>query len=308
MTSAPALTVAPAPAPATVASPATNDLLLLVVPGVIWGASFLFISEGLRAVGPHGVAFARIAGGFVTLAMFRASRRPIALDDWPRIALLGVLWFALPLTLFPYAEQRVSSALAGMLNGAVPLFAAAVATIIARKAPSRIVLTGLLVGLLGVALVALPQLGSGAAAGSTTAVLLVFAALIAYSISINVARPLQMQYGALPVLVRALGVGLLITAPLGFPEVLHAHWTPVPLLSLLALGSLGTGVAYVLSTVAAGRLGATRASSSIFITSPVALVLGALVLHERIDAISILGAVVCIVGALIIRREPLPSH
>ena len=294
----------PSTAPTAVRSPYTSDLLLLVVPGVIWGASFLFIAEGLRAVSPHGVAFARILAGFLTLAMFPAARRPIAAAAWPRIALLSVLWLALPLTLFPFAEQRISSALAGMLNGAVPLFATAVATIIARKAPSRAVMVGLLVGMFGVLLVALPQLGGASAPGSATGVLLVFAALIAYGISINLARPLQMEYGALPVLARTLGLAVVLTAPLGLPDVLRAHWTPVPLLSLIALGSLGTGVAYVLSTTAAGRLGAARASSTIFISAPVALLLGAIVLGERVDAVSIVGAVVCILGAMIIRREP----
>lgn len=279
---------------------AAGDLGLIVVPGVVWGASFLFIAEGLRAVGPHGVAFARIAAGFATLACFPAARRPIARDAWPRIALLAIFWMAIPLTLFPYAEQRVSTALAGMLNGAVPLFAAIVAAIIARRLPTRNVVIGLGVGLSGVLLVALPNLSKGGA--SMDGVLLVLLAITLYGISINVARPLQMTYGALPVLARALGLATLITAPLGLPEVIHGNWSIVPFLSLVALGALGTGIAYVLSTTAAGRLGATRASSAIFITSPVALLLGVVLLHERIALISIVGALLCIAGALIIRR------
>lgn len=279
---------------------AAGDLGLIVVPGVVWGASFLFIAEGLRAVGPHGVAFARIAAGFATLACFPAARRPIARDAWPRIALLALFWMAIPLTLFPYAEQRVSTALAGMLNGAVPLFAAIVAAIIARRLPTRNVVIGLGVGLSGVLLVALPNLSKGGA--SMDGVLLVLLAITLYGISINVARPLQMTYGALPVLARALGLATLITAPLGLPEVIHGNWSIVPFLSLVALGALGTGIAYVLSTTAAGRLGATRASSAIFITSPVALLLGVVLLHERIALISIVGALLCIAGALIIRR------
>lgn len=279
---------------------AAGDLGLIVVPGVVWGASFLFIAEGLRAVGPHGVAFARIAAGFVTLACFPAARRPIARDAWTRIALLAIFWMAIPLTLFPYAEQRVSTALAGMLNGAVPLFAAIVAAIIARRLPTRNVVIGLGVGLSGVLLVALPNLSKGGA--SMDGVLLVLLAITLYGISINVARPLQMTYGALPVLARALGLATLITAPLGLPEVIHGNWSIVPFLSLVALGALGTGIAYVLSTTAAGRLGATRASSAIFITSPVALLLGVVLLHERIALISIVGALLCIAGALIIRR------
>ena len=54
------------------------DWALLVVPGVIWGASFLFIAEGLEAVAPNGVTFTRIAIGFLTLSLFPAARRPVA--------------------------------------------------------------------------------------------------------------------------------------------------------------------------------------------------------------------------------------
>jgi drug/metabolite transporter (DMT)-like permease len=279
---------------------AAGDIGLIVIPGVIWGASFLFIAEGLKATGPHGVAFARILAGFVTLMLFPAARRPIASQAWPRIALLGLMWLAIPLTLFPLAELRVSTAMAGMLNGAVPLFAAITAAIIARKLPTRNVVIGLAVGLSGVLMVALPNLSAGGA--SMEGVLLVLVAITLYGISINLARPLQQQYGALPVLSRALGLATLFTAPLGAPELVHGHWTVVPVLSLLALGALGTGIAYVLGTVASGRLGATRASSAIFITSPVALLLGMLLLHEQIATISIVGALTCIAGALLIRR------
>ena len=94
------------------------DWALLVVPGVIWGASFLFIAEGLAAVAPNGVTFTRIAIGFLTLSLFPSARRPVARADWAGTAALGVLWFAFPLSMFPFAEQHVSSALTGMLNGA----------------------------------------------------------------------------------------------------------------------------------------------------------------------------------------------
>ena len=142
-----------------------SDWALLVVPGVIWGASFLFIAEGLKALGPNGVAFTRIVIGFATLAMFPSARRPMGAEGRLRIALLGLLWFALPLTLFPFAEQRVTSALTGMLNGAVPLFTALVAALVTRRAPSRAIAIGLAVGLLGAILVALPSVGAG---GSST--------------------------------------------------------------------------------------------------------------------------------------------
>ena len=81
-----------------------RDWLLLVVPGVIWGASFLFIAEGLRAIGPNGVTFVRILVGFATLAVLPSARRPVPRSQWPGLALLGVLWLAFPLSMFPFAE------------------------------------------------------------------------------------------------------------------------------------------------------------------------------------------------------------
>src|SRR5271165_7449232 len=71
-----------------------GDWLMLVVPGLIWGASFLFIAEGMRAIGPWGLTFARILIGFATLSLFPAARRPVLRSDWVGIVWLGVLWLA----------------------------------------------------------------------------------------------------------------------------------------------------------------------------------------------------------------------
>src|SRR5580700_1204222 len=122
------------------------DWLLLLVPGLIWGASFLFIAEGMRSVGPNGVTFVRILIGFAALSLFPAARKPVVRSDWVAIAGLGVLWLAFPLSMFPFAEQHVSSALTGMLNGANPLFTAMVAAALARRTPEPRVLAGVAVG------------------------------------------------------------------------------------------------------------------------------------------------------------------
>jgi drug/metabolite transporter (DMT)-like permease len=276
------------------------DWILLTVPGVIWGASFLFIAEGLEAMGPNGVTFTRILVGFLTLALFRGSRRPVSREDWPGTALVGVLWMAFPLSMFPFAEQRVSSALTGMLNGAVPLFTAIVAAGMARRLPSRGIALGVAVGLAGGVLMALPTVGQGRS--TALGVLLILAALVSYGFALNIARPIQQRQGALPVVWRAQLVALLLTAPLGLPEVLRARWSAGPLLSLLTLGALGTGVAYFLVAVAAGRVGATKASATTFLIPPVALLLGVLVRGEHVAAVSVLGGIVCLAGAWLMRR------
>jgi drug/metabolite transporter (DMT)-like permease len=295
----------PLPTTTLPSSPTAADWLMLVVPGAIWGASFLFIAEGLQAVAPNGLTFTRILVGFVTLGLIPAARRPVARSDWLGVALLGVLWLALPLSMFPFAEQRVSSALTGMLNGANPLFTAIVAAGLARRLPSRAIGVGLAVGLLGTVLIAWPSLGEGRS--SVDGVLLILVAVASYGFALNLARPLQQRNGALPVIWRAQAVGLILTAPLGIPALVSAHWTRGPLLAVLALGALGTGVAYVLVSVAAGRVGPTRASATTFLIPAVALVLGVVVRGEQVALLSVVGGVICVVGAWLIRRAQLDA-
>jgi drug/metabolite transporter (DMT)-like permease len=279
------------------------DWPLIATPGIIWGASFLFIAEGLKATGPGGIAFFRLFVGTATLALFPAARKPIVRSAWPAIALVGVLWFAFPLSMFPFAEQRVSSALTGMLNAAVPLFTALVATFIAGRVPERRVLVGLVVGLMGAGLIAWPTFHQGHS--SIVGVLLILAAVVSYGFALNFARPLQQQYGGLPVVLRAQAVAVMLTAPLGVRDILAAHWTLIPFFSLMMLGIFGTGIAFVLLATAAGRVGATRASSAAFLIPPVAL----LVRGEYVATLSIGGSAVCVAGAWLMRRaQNSPQH
>jgi drug/metabolite transporter (DMT)-like permease len=274
------------------------DWALLVVPGVIWGASFLFIAEGLAAAEPNGVTFTRLAIGFLTLSLFPSARKPVARADWTGTAALGVLWFAFPLSMFPFAEQHVSSALTGMLNGATPLFVAAVASLIASQLPGRGTIAGLAIGFAGAVVMALPALGGSS---SAFGVGLILAALVSYGIALNVARPLQQRNGAVPVIWRALGVALILTAPLGLPAALDGHWTLRPALAMLGLGAGGTAIATILTATAAGRMGATKASVSAFLIPVVALVLGVVIRHETVTVISLIGAAICLLGAFILR-------
>ena len=278
--------------------PTPIEWFLLAAPGLIWGASFLFIAEGLTAMPPNGITFLRILIGFTTLSFVPAARRPVPRKDWSGIAWVGLLWMAFPLSMFPFAEQRISSALTGMLNGANPLFVVIVAAFIARARPSRHVLIGLVVGMTGAVLIALPGLDDGHS--SVTGILLVIAALASYGVALNLAGPLQQRNGGLPIIWRALGVALALTAPLGLPDLLTAQWTPRAAFSMLALGALGTAVAQVLMVRAAGRFGASTASGTTFLIPVVALALGVIVRGESVSAVSVLGCAVCLAGAWLI--------
>ena len=277
------------------------DWLLLAGPGLIWGTSFLFIAEGLEALAPNGITFLRILIGFLTLSLVPAARRVVPRESWKPIAWVGLLWMAFPLSMFPFAEQRISSALTGMLNGANPLFVVIVASFLAREWPSRKALLGLIVGMAGAVLIALPGLDDGRS--SVTGILLVLAALASYGIALNLSRPLQQSYGALPVIWRALGVALVLTAPLGLPDLLTAHWTLRAALSMLALGAFGTALAQVMMAKAAGVFGASTASGTTFLIPVVALGLGVVIRGESVSLVSVAGCAVCLAGAWLISKR-----
>jgi drug/metabolite transporter (DMT)-like permease len=277
----------------------TADWLILSLPGLIWGASYLFIAESLRAIGPGGVTFVRLAVGFLTLCFFPSARKPVLRSDWPKIVALGAFWMAFPLSMFPFAERYVSSALTGMLNGANPLFTASVAALVVWKLPPRRVIAGIAIGMAGAVVIALPTLGEGRS--TVAGVGMILAALVSYGVALNLASPLQQRNGALPVILRAQFVALLLIAPFGLRDVFAVRWVPGALAALLALGVLSTGVAFAIMSVSAGRFGATRASSAAFLIPAEALFLGVLFRGEHVAALSVIGGVVCVAGALIMR-------
>lgn len=277
------------------------DWVRWLTPGVVWGTSFYFIAEGLEAFPAALITPIRIAFGFLTLALVPAARAArIDRADWRRLALLGVIWMAVPLSIFPFAEQTVSSSVVGMLNGATPIFVTTVAAGMARRMPGARQLAGIAVGFAGVALIALP---AGTGESSWGGVALIIGALVFYGFALNVAVPLQQRYGALATMWRVQGVAFLLTAPFAITSADDIAtdsprlWPAVA--ALVGLGVLGTALAYVMMADNAGRLGSTRASASVYLIPVVSLLLGALVRHEHVDALSIAGCAVALVGAYV---------
>jgi drug/metabolite transporter (DMT)-like permease len=278
------------------------DWLRLALPGVIWGSSFYFIAEGLDSFDPALITPLRVLFGFATLLAFPAARAPIERRDLGLVAILGVVWLAVPLTLFPFAEERVSSSVTGMLNGATPLFVAIVATMIARRPPPAHQLVGLLVGFAGVVVIALPSLDKGSSSG--IGVGMIFAALACYGVSLNIARPLLLKYGGLPVICRAQAIALVLTTPFGIAALPASSFSWHSALAVVALGVLGTGAAYVLAATNVGRLGSTRASVTTYLIPAVALGLGVVLRDEEVAVLAIVGSLVALLGAYLTNRSP----
>ena len=276
---------------------------LLVVIATIWGSSFVLMEIGLEAFEPGLVSLLRVGlGALALLAVPRARRTSVAAADWPRVALLGVVWMGVPLLLFPLAQQWIDSSVAGMINGAMPLTVAAWSVVLLGRLPGRAQAVGLLVGFAGIVAISLPELPLGrlATSGTTLTALgtgLVFLATVLYGLAANIAVPLQQRYGSLAVLLRAQAVALVVIAPFGLAALPGSRFALGPALAMVPRGVLGTGLAFVLMATRVGRVGGPRGSIAIYFVPVVAMVLGVLALGEAIHPLAIAGTGLVLIGA-----------
>jgi drug/metabolite transporter (DMT)-like permease len=275
---------------------------LLSSVALMWGSSFLWIDIGLEAFRPGLITLARIVLGAMAIGLARRSRSPVAREDWPRIVLLAMVWTAIPLLLFPIAQDLgVASSTAGMINGAVPLFAAAFAAILLRRLPGRVQMVGLLVGFVGVILVSLPA--AGGSAGTALGTGLALLATVLYGVAANITVPLQQRYGALPVIFRAQLVALAAILPFGVAAVPGSRWAWSSAVAMLLLGVFGTGLAYIASSTLLGRAGPTRGAVQIYFIPVVALILGVAFRDESVSPVAIGGVALVLLGAYLTSRR-----
>jgi len=214
-----------------------------------------------------------------------------------------VVWMTVPFVLFAVAQQWIDSSLAGMINAAAPPFTALIAALVVRHLPGRLQAAGLVVGFLGVVAVSYPSLSEGHS--TILGVLLVLLATVLYGCAFNLAPPLQRRHGALPVIWRAQLVALVFLAPVAIAGVPGSDFAWSSLAAMVALGAVGTALAFIWFTTLVGRVGATRGSVTIYFIPIVAIVLGALLRDETVHAAALAGTALVLAGAYLASRgEP----
>ena len=280
------------------------DWSLLASISLIWGASFLFIALGLRSLAPGVIAAARVILGAAVLSLFARARRRIDPIDRSRVAAIAVAGQAAPALLFALAEERIDSALAGMLVSAVPIMTAVLVTAVTRKLPGRPQLAGLAVGFAGIMALTFPALtGEG---GSALGVFFVLLAVAGYAFSNVLYPPLQQTYGAMPVIHTALLIASVILLPLGVVGWGGSQLEAGPVAAVLALGIFGTGFARVMHMTLVGRVGANRGTLAGYLIPVVALILGVVFLDETVEAIQIAGVALALGGSYLVSRRETP--
>jgi drug/metabolite transporter (DMT)-like permease len=278
---------------------------MYTVAGLIWGGSFLFVEYALSALTPVGVAFWRTTFGalamLIAILVFR-SKLPTSLTTWRKMAIAGFFMSSLPFTLFAFAQTHVTSALASIINAVTPM-ATVVVMLIAFRSEKLLphVVVGLVVGLVGVLIVLGVWQGFGD--NEPLAILALIVAVTCYGIG----TPYVRKYIAPLKLSTEVSVfGQIGTAALSLLPIYllsGQYFTAAPSLqaigSVIAIGALGSGVAYLLYYKVLDVVGSAIASSVTYITPIIAVMLGVLLLNEELHWYEPVGGLIIIVGAAI---------
>jgi len=282
-------------------------LVWLVLCG-IWGSTWLFIKLGLADLPPLTFAGIRfVIACAIIFLLIRARHIPWPRDrrDWLLLLVTGVLSFSLNYGLIFWAEQHISSGLAALLQATTPAFGLVIAHLhLPAERMTWAKLVGVLLGICGVGVVFSNQLsiaGGRALAGCVAVVL--SSVFVAYSNVLIKAhgRKLepailaagQMFFGLIPL--------LLIGIPLeGNP--LHYHWTPIAVVSLFYLAIIGSVIAFLLYYWLVHHMDVTKTMMISLVTPVVAVLLGMVVLREKLDWRTIAGGAMIMSGIALARR------
>ncbi|MEU6084930.1 DMT family transporter [Streptomyces sp. NPDC047108] len=293
---------ATAPSAPAARRPAVDWRIRFAVLSLIWGFSFLLIKVGTQAYAPLQVTLGRMVFGTAVLAAVLAVRRermPRGARTWGHLAVAAFLLNALPFTLFAYAELTIPSTLAGICNATTPLWGMVLSIVaLSEDRPTRRRVAGLGIGFAGVLTVLGAWQGFSGQDPAGTAMALV--ASLSYAVGwVYVRRTLagtgnsnlamagsQLLLGTVQL---AVVTPLFTTFPTSFPVL--------PLLSVLALGALGTGLAFLLQYGLVAEVGPTTATLVTYFIPVIATAAGVMVLGEHLTWNTPVGALVVLVGA-----------
>ncbi|PRY21904.1 drug/metabolite transporter (DMT)-like permease [Aliiruegeria haliotis] len=289
---------------------AFRDWLWVLALGTGWGASFMFNAVLLREVGPLSVSFLRIALGAAACWIWVVATGKTV--PW-RTALIGPLFvlgainYAIPLAIYPTAQQYVTSGVAGIVNAMMPIMVVIVSHFWPggeRATPLKSL--GILFGFAGIVVLTLPAFEPGAQSDAWP-ILFMMLAPICYAVAMNYLRRFHGMDPAI-IAASALTAGAMAIAPVmlateGIPTVT----TPEGLLSLLGIGPILTGLSFIAVYALVGRVGATNASTVTFVAPISAVLLGHLVLGDVVAMEHMLGMALIFCGLIVIDGRLIPG-
>ena len=291
-----------------------------VLAGIVWGSSFLFMKVALVGLSPAQVAWSRLILGALTLGLFVALRRealPRSIKVWAHMTVLAISFCVVPFLLFSWAQQYVTSGLASIYNATTPIMTAIMAGLLFRVERLKLVqIAGILVGILGVMVIIAPWQGLDLDQ-SLIAQFAILGATACYGFSLAYMRKFVSNSGMSALVFSFLNIGIaagIMAVLTPFIALTPVALDPWIVGSVLLLGCLGTGAAYIWNQNTLRAWGPTRASTVTYITPVVGVALGILVLGEQVSWNEPAGAIVVFLGILLAqdrlrmrRRMPVQS-
>jgi drug/metabolite transporter (DMT)-like permease len=286
-----------------IARPTRTDWILLLTLGVMWGTSYGFIKLGVETLTPFTLIASRLLIGFALLATVVVVARE-SLPRNPRtylhLLVMAVINIVIPFTLITWAEQSVASAIAAILNGAVPLLVIVLAALVFPDEPITLGrLVGVIVGYVGVVVLVAPGLAGALSGSEVTGEVALLGSTVSYAVGAVYAR--RNIKGLRPMIpaVFQVGFAFLIVATLAllFEKPLAVAWNSNALIAVLWLGLLGSGAAYLIMFRLLGRIGATATSQLAYLLPVVGIVTGALMFNEAVDG-RVIGGTALILGGV----------
>lgn len=288
-----------APRPATGADAWTTWLELAAL-GAIWGASFMFMRIGAGDFGATPLIEVRLAtGALVLLPFLWMGRAAFRAEQWPWIALVGLINSAIPFSLFAWAAQRAPAGIGAITNSLAVPFTALVAFLFWRERIGAARVFALVAGFIGVVVLAS---GKAAGAGVAPAAAAGTFASFLYGISGNLIR--RRLHGVPPI---ALAGATLVCATLALAPVAIVNWPDHPVAAktwgaAIALGVLCTGVAYAFYFRLLQRIGATRASTVTYLVPLFAFGWAWAILDEPVTLAMAVAATLILGGVAVSQR------
>jgi len=294
-----------------------RPLLAFLLLSLVWGSSFLFIKIAVQDLSPLTLVSLRLGLGFLLLApvlAWRRDRLPRERRTWIDLAVVGLVGTAIPFTLISWGEQRIDSGLASLLTSTTPLFAVLMADIWQHDRPvTPGTITGLAGGFVGILVLLGEDVLDGAALNGLDGQVATITAAGCYAVSSTYIRkrlrhlpPLVLSCGQIlfACLFASIGV-LVLERPATVVTLNLAALASGPvLLSVVWLGLLGSGLAYVLYNTILQEWGATRASMVTYLIPIVGLALGVLVLNEALSWRLVAGGLLTIGGTVMVNIKP----
>jgi len=286
-----------------IARPTRTDWILLLTLGVMWGTSYGFIKLGVETLTPFTLIASRLLIGFALLATVVVVARE-SLPRNPRtylhLLVMAVINIVIPFTLITWAEQSVASAIAAILNGAVPLLVIVLAALVFPDEPITLGrLVGVIVGYVGVVVLVAPGLAGALNGSEMTGEVALLGSTVSYAVGAVYAR--RNIKGLRPMIPAVFQVGfaflIVATLALVFEKPLAVAWNTNALIAVLWLGLLGSGAAYLIMFRLLGRIGATATSQLAYLLPVVGIVTGALMFNEAVDG-RVIGGTALILGGV----------